>query len=181
MTIFNSILHVVSEKKIFEPIRDFYGPWQPCWITDHNESNNSWLDHANEHSCHVWSHFLQWFSRRRLKCLWTDGRLRVRWAKKFRWTMLSKWNKNPIFRHIKPNNSGTAKVKIVKNERDPPLFTGKLLIKFQNILRNTTQVIIRHRVKILFSVISSPITLERQKWKSSKKKGILLSSPVNNW
>jgi hypothetical protein len=28
-----------------------------------------------------------------------------------------------------------AKVKIVKNERDPPLFTGKLLIKFQNILR----------------------------------------------
>jgi hypothetical protein len=35
------------------------------------------------------------------------------------------------------NNSGTAKVKIVKNERDPPLFTGKLLIKFQNILRNT--------------------------------------------
>jgi hypothetical protein len=46
-------------------------------------------------------------------------------------------------------------VKIVKNERDPPLFTGKQLIKFQNILRNTTQVIIRHRVKILFSVISS--------------------------
>ena len=35
------------------------------------------------------------------------------------------------------------KVKIVKNERDPPLFTDKLLIKFQNILRNTTQVIIR--------------------------------------
>jgi hypothetical protein len=29
-----------------------------------------------------------------------------------------------------------------KNERDLPLFTGKLLIKFQNILRNTTQVII---------------------------------------
>jgi hypothetical protein len=54
---------------------------------------------------------------------------------------------------IKSNNSGTAKVKIVKNERDPPLFTGKLLIKFQNILRNTTQVIIRHRVKILFSVM----------------------------
>jgi hypothetical protein len=66
-----------------------------------------------------------------------------------------------------PNNKVVGgilvKVKIVKNERDPPLFTGKLLIKFQNILRNTTQVIIRHRVKILFSVISSPITLERQK------------------
>jgi hypothetical protein len=72
-------------------------------------------------------------------------------------------------------------VKIVKNERDPPLFTSKQLIKFQNILRNTTQVIIRHRVKILFSVISSPITLERQKWKSSKMKGILLSSPVSCW
>jgi hypothetical protein len=40
----------------------------------------------------------------------------------------------------KSNNSGTAKVKIVKNERDPSLFTGKLLIKFQNILRNATQV-----------------------------------------
>jgi hypothetical protein len=63
----------------------------------------------------------------------------------------------------KSNNSGTAKVKIVKNERDPPLFTGKLLIKVQNILRNTTQVIIRHTVNILFSVIPSPITLERQK------------------
>jgi hypothetical protein len=51
-----------------------------------------------------------------------------------------------------------SKVKIVKNERDPPLFTGKLLIKIQNILRNSTQVIIRHRVKILFSVISSDMT-----------------------
>ena len=80
-----------------------------------------------------------------------------------------------------PNNSGMAKVKIVKNERDPPLFISKLLIKFQNILRNTIQVIIRHRIKILFSIISSPITLERQKWKSSKMKGILLSSPVNSW
>jgi hypothetical protein len=42
--------------------------------------------------------------------------------------------KYPTFRHIKCNNSGMAKVKTVKNERDPPLFTGKLLIKFQNIL-----------------------------------------------
>jgi hypothetical protein len=55
------------------------------------------------------------------------------------------------------------------------------LNKIQNILRNTTQVIIRHRVKILFSIISSPITLEQQKWKLSKTKGILLSSPVNSW
>ena len=75
----------------------------------------------------------------------------------------------------------TLRIVPTKNEKDPPLFTGKLLIKFQNILRNTTQVTIRHRVKILFSVISSPITLERQKWKSSNKKGILLSSPVNSW
>jgi hypothetical protein len=49
------------------------------------------------------------------------------------------------------------KVKIVKNEIDPTLFTGKLLIKFQNILRNATQVNIRHREKILFSAISSPV------------------------
>jgi hypothetical protein len=34
-----------------------------------------------------------------------------------------------------------AKVKIIKKERDPPLFTGKLLIKCHNILRNTTRVI----------------------------------------
>jgi hypothetical protein len=27
-------------------------------------------------------------------------------------------------------NSGTAKVKIVKKDRDPPLFTSKQLIKF---------------------------------------------------
>jgi hypothetical protein len=54
--------------------------------------------------------------------------------------------KNHIFHHIKSNNSGTAKVKIVKNERDPPLFTSKQLIKFQKILRNTTQVIVRHGI-----------------------------------
>jgi hypothetical protein len=99
----------------------------------------------------------------------------------FSWNLNSYSYSNPIFRHIKSNNSETAKVKIVKNERDPPFFTGKLLIKFQNILRNTPQVTIRRRVKILFCVISSPITLERQKWKSSKKKGILLSSPVSSW
>jgi hypothetical protein len=58
-----------------------------------------------------------------------------------------------------PGENHRPKVKIVKNERDPLLFTGKLLIKFQNILRNITKVIIRHRVKILISVISSPITL----------------------
>jgi hypothetical protein len=49
----------------------------------------------------------------------------------------------------------------------------------RKVLRNSTQVIIRHRVKILFSFISSSITLKRQKWKSSKMKGTLLSSPVS--
>jgi hypothetical protein len=54
--------------------------------------------------------------------------------------------------YIKYNKSIYREVIIIinlKNERDPPLFIGTLLIKFQNILRNTTQVIIRHRVKIL--------------------------------
>jgi hypothetical protein len=37
-------------------------------------------------------------------------------------------------------------VKIVKKVRDPPLFTSKQLIKFKKILRNTTQVIVRHRI-----------------------------------
>jgi two-component sensor histidine kinase len=78
------------------------------------------------------------------------------------------------------HTSWTLLIVSTKNERDPPLFTGKLLIKFQNILRNTTQVIIRHRVKILFSVISSPITLERQKWKSSKMKEILFCMSYDN-
>jgi len=39
-----------------------------------------------------------------------------------------------------------AKVKIVKYERDPPLFISKQLIKFKKILRNTTQVIVQHRI-----------------------------------
>jgi hypothetical protein len=59
-------------------------------------------------------------------------------------TYVSKKVRSPLtfhFERIKSNNSETARVKIVKNESDPPLFTGKLLIKFQNILRNTTQVI----------------------------------------
>jgi hypothetical protein len=37
-------------------------------------------------------------------------------------------------------------VKIVKKERDPPLFTSKQLIKFEKILRNITQVIVQHRI-----------------------------------
>ena len=37
-------------------------------------------------------------------------------------------------------------MKIVKKKRDPPLFTSKQLIKFYKILRNTTQVIVWHRI-----------------------------------
>ena len=47
-------------------------PGSHAGLTGSNESNNTWLDHAHEHSYHVWSHLLQWFSRRRLKCLRTD-------------------------------------------------------------------------------------------------------------
>ena len=39
-----------------------------------------------------------------------------------------------------------AKMKIIKNKRDPPLITSKQLLKFKKILRNTTQVIVRHRI-----------------------------------
>jgi hypothetical protein len=62
----------------------------------------------------------------------------------------------------KVGQMGERGVYLSELERDSPLFTGQLLIKFQNILRNTIQVIIRHNIKILFSIISSPITLERQ-------------------
>jgi hypothetical protein len=49
-----------------------------------------------------------------------------------------------IFTFAVPEFSITKTLLIdpTKNERDPPLFTGNLLIKFQNILRNTTQDII---------------------------------------
>jgi hypothetical protein len=76
--IFN--LHVVSEKKIiknFSQSEAFMAPGSHVGLTDRNESNNTWLDHANEHSYHVSSHLLQWFSRRRLKCIRTDDRRNV--------------------------------------------------------------------------------------------------------
>jgi hypothetical protein len=57
------------------------------------------------------------------------------------------YGKNYIFRYIKSNNSGTAKVKIVKNERNAPFFTGKLLIKFQNILLFTGE---ERRIPFIF-------------------------------
>jgi hypothetical protein len=76
-------------------------------------------------------------------------------------------------------------VKIVKNERDdpdPPLFTGKLLIKFQNILRNTTQVIIRRSLPLkrggsfsfLVGTISNVLVMEIG-WTDVGSGGVYLS------
>jgi hypothetical protein len=56
---------------------------------------------------------------------------------------------NKIIKMLTPISiTKTLLIVPTKNERDPPLFTGKLLIKFQNILRNTIQVIIRHIICI---------------------------------
>ena len=53
----------------------------------------------------------------------------------------------PLLTSVQPISiTKTLPIVPTKNERDPPLFTGKLLIKFQNILRNTSQVIVRHRI-----------------------------------
>jgi hypothetical protein len=70
-----------------------------CYFLGRLESNNTWLDHANEHSCHAWSHLIQWFSRRRLKCLRTDDRRQVmaiahltlwfRWNWKLSWMIIA--------------------------------------------------------------------------------------------
>jgi zona occludens toxin (predicted ATPase) len=40
------------------------------------------------------------------------------------------YDKHPIFRHIKSNNSGTAKMKMVKNERDPPGISLLSMLKY---------------------------------------------------
>jgi hypothetical protein len=45
----------------------------------------------------------------------------------------------PLPKSVQPISiTKTLLIVPTKNERDPPLFTGKLLIQFQNILRNTT-------------------------------------------
>jgi hypothetical protein len=64
---YHHLASVVRPSSVRRPslIRGYYGPWQPCWLTDRNESSNTWLDHANEHSCHVWSHL-------RVVTFWTD-------------------------------------------------------------------------------------------------------------
>ena len=94
----------------FQSIRGFYGSWQSCWITDRNESNNTWLDHANEHSCHVWSHLLQWFSRRRLKCLRMDDGCQMM-AKKFKTMMgIQSWLIRKILKHWLPDQNYEQKI-----------------------------------------------------------------------
>jgi hypothetical protein len=123
-----------------------------------------------------WVHYNQ--TKGNIPLKWSDGSIK---KLVLLWAQLTKIYP-PLPTSVQPISiTKTLLIVPTKYERDPPLFTGKLLIKFQNILRTTTQVIIRHMVKILFSVISSPITLEWQKWKSLKMKGILLSSPVNSW
>ena len=68
----------------------------------------------------------------------------------------------PLPTSVQPiSKTKTLPIVPTKNERDPPLFTGKLLIKFQNILRN-----------ILFSVISSPIRMNCFRY-------LKLMSPLN--
>jgi hypothetical protein len=45
----------------------------------------------------------------------------------------------PLPKSVQPISiTKTLLIVPTKNERDPPLFIGKLLIQFQNILRNTT-------------------------------------------
>ena len=65
----------------------------------------------------------------------------------------------------KASNSGTIKVNIIKNERDPSFFMSKLLLKFQNILRYTTQVIILPTsVQVKFQQIPLCIKLSYDKF-----------------
>jgi hypothetical protein len=52
----------------FQPIRAYYWPWQPCWISDWNEKQKFCRGPSKEHSCKDWFQLAQWFRRRRLKC-----------------------------------------------------------------------------------------------------------------
>jgi hypothetical protein len=55
-------------------------------------------------------------------------------------------------------------VKIAKNERDPPLFIGKLLIKFQNILRIMIVGVISVGVMTVGVLSVEVMTLSRIFW-----------------
>ena len=72
------------------------------------------------------------------------------WKLVLLWVQLTKIYP-PLPTSVQPiSMTKTLLIVMTKNERDPPLFTGKLMIKFQNILRNTTQVIIRHGKNPIF-------------------------------
>ena len=92
-----------------------------------------------------------------------------RYAASLKWLLVKvvtrvRFQKPPLPTSVQPISiTKTLLIVPTKNERDPPLFTGKLLIKFQNILRNTTQVIIRHSKLRLFaddSIIYKEITCQ---------------------
>ena len=95
-------------------MRTHYGPWQPCWISNQHQKHKSGGGPSSEHFWQVWLISVQRFQRRRFKCeKLTDGRTTT---------------------HDKSSHGlwpgELTKVKIIKKERDPPLFTSKQLIKF---------------------------------------------------
>jgi hypothetical protein len=65
MTIFNSILHVVSEKKIFEISANQRLLWPLAAILD-NRSEQKVTTIDQEHFCQVWFQSIHWFLRRSL-------------------------------------------------------------------------------------------------------------------
>jgi hypothetical protein len=44
----------------FRPIRTHYGPWQPCWISDQRQKQNSCIWPSSEHFCQVWFKSVLW-------------------------------------------------------------------------------------------------------------------------
>ena len=57
-------------------MRTYYGPWQPCWISNQHQKHKSGRGPSSEHFWQVWMKSVQRFQRRRFKCekLTTDGR-----------------------------------------------------------------------------------------------------------
>ena len=104
------------------------------WVTGYNFE--SWL--FKDHSCHACFKLAYWFQRKKNK------KLVLLWGQLTKIYPSLPTSVQPI------SITKTLLIVPTKNERDPPLFTGKLLIKFQNILRNTTQVIIRHGKNPIF-------------------------------
>jgi hypothetical protein len=77
MTIFISILHVVSEK-IFEISANHILLWTLKAILDNRleqKSNNKWPEPCQEHICQVWFQSILWFLRRSLLYIFPIGSL----------------------------------------------------------------------------------------------------------